>query len=145
MGGASEGIIYRASLVGTDARSAAELVQLLRGWVEGGTAAIAVGGLLLGVDPNCSVVLGGPSDPGCMARSGGTEGVVTATAAPPLTVSGFVALSLGGAIVLLLIVFVVIVLVLVYWRWRRRPIRYVCVCVWVCVCVCMCGHVCMWA
>eukprot|EP00731_Ephydatia_muelleri_P023233 Em0015g816a len=78
----------------------------------GGTAAIAVGGLLLGVDPNCSVVLGGPSDPGCMARSGGTEGVVTATAAPPLTVSGFVALSLGGAIVLLLIVFVVIVLVL---------------------------------
>ncbi|KAL5494002.1 hypothetical protein EMCRGX_G015270 [Ephydatia muelleri] len=122
VGGASEGIVYRASLVGTDARSAAELVQLLRGWVEGGTAAIAVGGLLLGVDPNCSVVLGGPSDPGCMARSGGTEGVVTATAAPPLTVSGFVALSLGGAIVLLLIVFVVIVLVLVYWRWRRRPI-----------------------
>ena len=145
MGGASEGIVYRASLVGTDAKSAAELVQLLRGWVEGGTAAISVGGLLLGVDPNCSVVLGGPSDPGCMARSGGTEGVVTATAAPLLTVSGFVALSLGGAIVLLLIVFVVIVLVLIYWRWRRRPIRYVCVCVWVCVCVCMCGHVCMWA
>lgn len=121
IGGASGTVVYRASLIGTDTLSASSLVLLLQRWVKGGEAALAINGLLLSIDPNCSSALGGPNDPDCAVGPIGPVGVA-ATASPPVALSTVVVASMGAVIALQLVVLLAIILVFTYRRWRRKPI-----------------------
>ena len=122
MGGATGGVVYRGGLIGTDTISAGGLVQLLQGWVAGGRV-VAVGGLVLGTDPNCTASVSGPDDPDCMVQWNGPEGMVGEV---PTRLSSDVAIAVGtvgGAVGLQLAIIIALVLVLTYRSWKRKPIR----------------------
>ena len=128
MGGATAGVVYRSGLVGTDTTSADGLVQLLQSWVRGGRAALTVGGLLLGADPNCTTQLGGLSDADCTGQTQGTQEMGVVTAPPTALTSDVVVVvaAVGGVVVVLqLVILVAAVMVCACRRWRRKSIRFV--------------------
>ena len=56
---------YRARLEGTSERDSDSLISLIEDWVRGGGASVIVTGILITVDPHCSVAISSLSEPEC--------------------------------------------------------------------------------
>ena len=58
-------VTYRARLEGTSERDSDSLISLIEDWVRGGGASVIVTGILMTVDPHCSVAISSLSEPEC--------------------------------------------------------------------------------
>ena len=58
-------VTYRARLEGTSERESDSLISLMEDWVRGGGASVIVTGILMTVDPHCSVAISSLSEPEC--------------------------------------------------------------------------------
>ena len=86
-------LTYRARLEGTSERDSESLVSLTESWVRGGEAAsVIVNGVLVGVDPNCSVAISSLSQPECSYTTPppSTDRVCTSSNNTPSIVAGVV-------------------------------------------------------
>ena len=58
-------VTYRARLEGIVERDSDSLISLIEDWVRGGGASVIVTGILMTVDPHCSVAISSLSEPEC--------------------------------------------------------------------------------
>ena len=58
-------VTYRARLEGTSETDSDSLISLIEDWVRGGGANVIVTGILMTVDPHCSVAISSLSEPEC--------------------------------------------------------------------------------
>ena len=58
-------VTYRVRLEGTSETDSDSLISLIEDWVRGGGASTIVTGILMTVDPNCSVAISSLSEPEC--------------------------------------------------------------------------------
>ena len=58
-------VTYRARVGGTSETDSDSLIALIEEWVRGGGASVIVTGVLMTVDPHCSVAISSLSDPEC--------------------------------------------------------------------------------
>ena len=78
-------VTYRARLEGTSERESGSLISLIEEWVRGG-ASVIVTGVLMTVDPDCSVAISSLSEGECSAATTSTT-TTTIDTTDPLSVA----------------------------------------------------------
>ena len=102
-------LTYRAHLEGTSERDSESLVSLIESWVRGGEAAsVIVNGVLMGVDPNCSVAISSLSQPECSYTT------------PPPSSDNTPSIVAGVVVVIVVIVIAVTAVVVIALVWKIR-------------------------
>ena len=66
-------VTYRARLEGTSETDSDSLISLIEDWVRGGGASVIVTGILMTVDPHCSVAIYSLSEPECSTNMAPTR------------------------------------------------------------------------
>ena len=73
---------YRARLEGTSETDSDSLISLIEEWVRGGGASVIVTGILMIVDPHCSVAISSLSEPECSPAPPATPSAVVPSGCP---------------------------------------------------------------
>ncbi len=110
-------VIFRG-LIRSGKNQATEIVSYLQQWVSGGVS-ISITGLILEVDPMCTVLVQSLSDPECGVDSptGSADATSEDGSSTAVIVGGVVAV-----VVFIIIVAVVVVAITVWVSWRKRDI-----------------------
>lgn len=109
-------VTYRARIEGTSERNSSSLISLIEEWVRGGGASIIVNGVLLTIDPTCSVVISSFGDPECSTSSSSPQS--SATVSISAMFSGIVTATLASAVVTAGVMFLIFFLLRKPWKQR---------------------------
>ena len=101
-------VTYRARLEGTTETDSGSLISLIEDWVRGG-ASIIVTGILMRVDPQCSVAISSLSEGECLNVPPITDPTSTSSMATTILVAGvFVVLIVAISVTIVIIVALVL-------------------------------------
>lgn len=137
--GLTNHIVYRAMVVGTNARSAEDLVSLIQSWVASGRASITALSIRLHMDKRCSTVLDNLDEPVCPLKvESTTQPIISKATTPKPTDKGpsskpnvaeevrtgeIVGFLFGAIIILLLAVLIVVIIIVAFKRFRYTPTK----------------------
>ena len=101
-------VTYRARLEWTRETESDSLISLIEEWVRGGVSVNVTGGVLMTVDPHCSVAISSPDQPECsLATSSSTTAPVS-----DAVIGGVVAVVIVTVIAVTIAVIIIVFLVL---------------------------------
>ena len=98
-------VTYRARLEGTRETDSDSLISLIEEWVRGG-ASLIVTGVLMTVDPHCSVAISSPDQPECSLATSSTTNAPVSDA----VIGGVVAVVVVIAVTIAVIIIVFLIL-----------------------------------
>ena len=106
-------VTYRGRLEGTSERDSLSLVSLIEEWVSGGEASLIVTGILMTLDPHCSVTICDINEDECSSE----------TSSAPVSINrAAIGGAVGGVIATINIVALCVVIVLIFLRYCYGPI-----------------------
>ena len=118
-------VTYRARLEGTSERGSDSLISLIEDWVRGGPGVI-VTGVLMTVDPNCSVAISSLSERECLPPPANTDPTVIGGVDSPAPDTGATSTGIIAgavvAVVIVLIVAITIAIVIIVLKSRRGKV-----------------------
>ena len=100
-------VTYRARLEGTRETDSDSLISLIEEWVRGGVSLI-VTGVLMTVDPHCSVAISSPNQPECSLATSSSTTVPVSDA----VIGGVVAVVIVTVIAVTIAVIIIVFLIL---------------------------------
>ena len=119
-------VTYRARLEGTSERGSDSLISLIEDWVRGGPGVI-VTGVLMTVDPHCTVAISSLSERECLPPPANTDltaigGVDSPAPDTGANQEGLIAGAVVAVVVIVLIIAITIAIVVIVLKSRRGKV-----------------------